>query len=87
MKGREMVSAKTMNQTAADFYRKQILEGLKTLPRESVDLFKRMYAVDERGYTAQDATERDIESVVAKMPDEKLDWALSQVEATCKKSR
>lgn len=61
-----------MNKTVSDFTRDSIKMGLKQLPERAQLLFKRMYSHNN--------LDLDIEKVVDNMPDEKLDWALSQVE-------
>lgn len=66
-----------MNKTVSNFTKQQIKEGLKQLPDSWQMMFKRMYA--------HNSFDCDIETVVNNMPDEKLDWALSQVENSLKK--
>lgn len=66
-----------MNKTVSNFTKQQIKEGLKQLPDDWQMMFKRMYAHNN--------LDCDIETVVDNVPDEKLDWALSQVENSLKK--
>ncbi len=66
-----------MNKSISDFTRQQIKEGLKQLPDNWQMMFKRMYSHNN--------LDCDIVTVVDNMPDEKLDWALSQVENSLKK--
>ena len=66
-----------MNKSISDFTRQQIKEGLKQLPYNWQMMFKRMYSHNN--------LDCDIVTVVDNMPDEKLDWALSQVENSLKK--
>lgn len=66
-----------MNKSISDFTRQQIKEGLKQLPDNWQMMFKRMYSHNN--------LDCDIVTVVNNMPDEKLDWALSQVENSLKK--
>lgn len=61
-----------MNKTVSDFTREQIKMGLKQLPENWQLMFKRMYSHEN--------LELDLEIIVDNMPDEKQDWALSQVE-------
>lgn len=61
-----------MNKMLANFARQYLKEGLAKCTPNQVMLFKRMYS-----HTDLDA---DIESVVETMPDEKLDWAMQQVQ-------
>jgi hypothetical protein len=65
-----------MNKTVLDFTRQKIIEGLKQLPKDWVKLFNRMY-----NHKNLDSS---IEDTVIAMPDEKLDWALTQVENSIK---
>ena len=66
-----------MNKSISDFTRQQIKEGLKQLPDNWQMMFKRMYSHNN--------LDCDIVTVVDNMPDEKLDWTLSQVENSLKK--
>jgi hypothetical protein len=60
-----------MNKNIQDFARNYIKDGLKKLPERCTVIFKKMYA---NGNMAL-----DIEHVVDKMPEDKLDWAMQQV--------
>lgn len=59
------------------FAREQLIEGLSFCNEAQVNLFKRMYS--------HKYPEADIETVVANMPVDKLDWALHQVNRTLEK--
>ncbi|MEJ2294088.1 MAG: hypothetical protein P8Y23_04910 [Candidatus Lokiarchaeota archaeon] len=61
-----------MNKNIQDFARNYIKDGLKKLPERCTVLFKKMYA--------NGCMTLDIETVVNKMPDSKLDWAMQQIE-------
>lgn len=61
-----------MNNELQEFARKSILEGLNKLKEDCHLLFKRMYSHKN--------LEAPIEEVVANIPEEKLDWAMQQVE-------
>lgn len=65
-----------MNSKLQKYARKQIKDGLAKCTEAQVLLFKRMYS-------HKDLT-KSIEEVVEKMPEEKLDWAMEQVENTLK---
>jgi hypothetical protein len=60
-----------MNKNVQDFARNYIKDGLKKLSERCTVIFKKMYA---NGNMAL-----DIEHVVDKMPEDKLDWAMQQV--------
>ena len=66
-----------MNKTVSAFIRDRLKKGLSHLPEDSQHLFKRMYSPNN--------LEAPIEEVVDHMPDEKLDWALTQVEQSLQK--
>ncbi len=68
-----------MNEQLQEFARAELLDGLGQLGDREVYLFKQMYAGGN--------PERCIEDVVADMPEEKLDWAMQQVERTLAKKR
>lgn len=66
-----------MNAQLQAFARKTLKEGLEKCNEDHLMLFKRIYS-----HTNLDAP---INSVVDSMPEEKLDWAMQQVERTLKK--
>ena len=66
-----------MNDTVIEFMREEIKERLIALPESNHKLFKRMYSPQN--------LDKDINKVVDDMPEEKLDWALSQVQKTVAK--
>lgn len=72
-----------MNSTLKAVAREKILEGLKELPEGWNIKFKLMYGSSCAG----DRNMRDvpIEEVVDNIPEEKVDWALTQVENSVKK--
>ncbi len=61
-----------MNEQLQIFVREQLKEGLSKLPEKWVLLFKRMYSHDN--------LEADINDIVDAMPEDKLDWAMRQVD-------
>ena len=66
-----------MNSTLESFAREQIKQGLKLLPVGWQTTFKRFYSHNN--------LDMDIFELVDKMPADKLDWALSQVENSIRK--
>lgn len=66
-----------MEQSVEAFYREQLIEGLQKCNEQQMHLFKRMYSHKD--------PEADIETVVANMSLDKLDWALKQVNRTLAK--
>jgi hypothetical protein len=66
-----------MNNQLKDFARQQLKDGLAQLPEGWQTMFKRMYANGN--------LEMPINDVVDKMPDEKLDWAMQQVQKSLEK--
>ena len=63
-----------MNKTLQDFARRKLKKGLSKCTPEEQYVFKRMYIQGDLPVTVYD--------VVDKMPDDKLSWALDQVERT-----
>lgn len=63
-----------MNNQLQNFARNNLKEGLAKLPESNQMLFKRMYSHDD--------LTRDINEVVDLIPEDKLDWAMQQVENT-----
>lgn len=68
-----------MNKTIAEFTRNKIIEGLRQCTRSNRRQFRLMYNPEGNDY--------DYENTVKSMNENKLNWALSQVENTLKKSR
>lgn len=63
-----------MNDQLQKFARNQIIVGLTSLPESNQLLFKRMYSHND--------LDKDIRDVVNNMSEDKLDWAMQQVERT-----
>lgn len=78
-----------MNETIKEFAKSKIREGLAEIPEEWQITFKLMYA---RGKRVKHLWQRSVEEaklvpldqVVDEIPDEKLDWALTQIENSLK---
>jgi len=66
------IERREMNTKLQDFARQKILDGLGKLEPEHHLLFRRMYS-----HKNLDA---DLENVVQNMPEDKLDWAMQQVQ-------
>lgn len=66
-----------MNKTLSAFARQQLKEGLAQCSEAQRHLFKQMYSHKD--------LQRPIDEVVEAMPDDKLDWAMQQVESTLAK--
>lgn len=66
-----------MNNKVSNFTREEIKQGLKQLPESWQLMFKSMYSHENINL--------DIDAVVDNMPDEKIDWALTQVENSLSK--
>ena len=61
-----------MNEILTEFARQNLKEGLAKCTPHQVMFFKRMYSHED--------LDAEIESVVENLPDEKLDWAMQQVQ-------
>lgn len=66
-----------MNGSLQEFARNEIKSGLAKLSESNQVFFKRMYS-----HNNPDA---DINDVVDGMPEEKLDWAMQQIQRTLEK--
>jgi len=66
-----------MNNQLQDFARVQLKESLNQLPESWQLMFKRMYS--------EDNLDLPIGEVVDKVPEDKLDWAMQQVERSLEK--
>lgn len=60
-----------MNKKALEFYKKEIMDGLAKLSEDHQVVFKRMYSPHN--------LDKELKAVVNDMPEDKLDWALTQV--------
>lgn len=67
-----------MNHLLQEFARRWLKECLNALPEKNQEIFKRMYSPF--------ALAASIDQVVDSMPADRLDWAMTQVENTLKKS-
>jgi hypothetical protein len=61
-----------MNQQLKEFARATLKEGLAQLPEDWQMLFKKLYS--------RDNLERSMNEMVDRIPEDKLDWAMCQVE-------
>jgi len=66
-----------MNNQIQDFARQSIKDGLVQLPQEQQMMFKQMYSHNN--------LKADINTVIINIPEDKLDWAMQQVERSLKK--
>lgn len=66
-----------MNEKLKDFAREELKKGLSKLPESWQLRFKQMYSHGN--------LDADINDVVDNMPEEKLDWAMEQVERSLEK--
>lgn len=68
-----------MNKTIEKFVRKILFKKLSRCTKDQILFFKRLYSHQD--------LEKDTKKIVDEMPLNKLDWALSQVEATIEKNK
>jgi len=66
-----------MNNQIQDFARSTLKDGLIKLPENWQRMFKRMYSPDDLS--------ANIEDVVDMVPEDKLDWAMQQVQRSLDK--
>ena len=83
-----------MNDQLQQFARQSLKDGLRKLPKNWQDIFKLMYgrgnhenltSKNSSMRSPDDAKNMSIEAVVDEMPDNKLDWAMQQVDNSLKK--
>ena len=75
-----------MNDQLQAFARNELLSGLSQLPASWQRTFKLMYGRKNGTRSVEDAEVMPIEDVVREMAEEKLDWAMQQVDASIKKN-
>lgn len=76
-----------MNKNLETYARGQLVEKLALLPESHHRVFRLMYGrkPDRRGIatrTVEEACALDLGEVVAEMPADKLDWAMTQVDTS-----
>ena len=69
-----------MNSSIENYTRQQITEGLTALPESSQRVFKLMYGRKGGKRPVEESVAMPIGEVVAEIPAEKLDWALTQIQ-------
>ncbi len=70
-----------MNKQLQSFARTELKNGLAKLPKGHHRIFKLMYAPFERGKTVKERIEKySIGEIVDLIEDDKLDWAMQQVQ-------
>ena len=68
-----------MNKQLQDYARKTLIEGLSQLPETAQHIFKKMYS--HKNLTLP------IEEVVENMSEERLDWAMQQLQRSLDKTK
>ena len=66
-----------MNNQLQEFARQSLKDGLVKLPENWQMMFKRMYSPNN--------LETDLNDVIDNIPDDKLDWAMQQVQKSIEK--
>ena len=73
-----------MNKELQEFARKKLKEGLVKCTEGELRLFKQMYSYPDIS-KLKSSLLASIDDVVDFMPEDKLDWAMTQVKNTLKK--
>lgn len=74
-----------MNDALKAYAQENLRDGLAKLPSDWQDKFKLMYARDNGRRSVEDALAMPIDDVLSEIPDEKLDWAMQQVQNSLNK--
>lgn len=69
-----------MNDVLKEFARAELSRGLKLLPEDNRHMFKTMYGRKNGKRSIKDLASIDIDEIIKEIPDEKLDWAMQQVQ-------
>lgn len=69
-----------MNAAIKQFARNELKEKLPLLPDNMQEFFKLLYGRNGGKRSVEDAKKMSIAEVVDKMEDEKLDWAMTQMQ-------
>ena len=79
---------KTFKAMEAEFYKQvrgELIAGLALLPPDNHRIFKIGYSRNARKRPTDEDLEKPIVDIVRDMPNEKLDWAMQQVQRTLDK--
>jgi len=76
-----------MNNILQEYSRNYLLENLAKLPDSWQRLFKLMYGTDNGKRSVEEVEIMDMSDVIAEIPSEKLDWAMTQVDNSLKKQK
>lgn len=76
-----------MNKTFTTAGRKILKELLAQCTKPQQELFKLMYGRDNNNRSVEDTKAMDINDCVDLMDDNKIDWAITQVESTIFKNQ
>ena len=71
-----------MNATLRNFAISRILMGLAILSNRQRDVFRLMYGRKNGNRSVEQCLATPMEIVANEIPDDKLDWALTQIEDT-----
>lgn len=71
-----------MNHLLKTYAKNWLNEHLSLLPEANVEIFHKMYGRRDGRRSLEDALSISTSQVIEEMPDEKLDWAMQQVERT-----
>ena len=74
-----------MNGILISTARNYLLETVPTLPEGHQKVFRLLYGRNNGKRSVDDAKSMTIEDVVVEIPEEKLSWAMTQVENSIKK--
>ena len=80
-----LIDFDTMNDSLKAYAKSELKEGLKLLPEGWQNKFKLMYGRAGGLRSVEEALAMPIEDVVDEMPEDKLDWAMTQVQNSIKK--
>ncbi|PPD55536.1 MAG: hypothetical protein CTY12_00740 [Methylotenera sp.] len=71
-----------MNHLLKTYAQAWLKKHLVLLPEANVEIFHKMYGRDNGKRSLEDALAMSTDQVIEEMPEEKLDWAMQQVERT-----
>jgi hypothetical protein len=74
-----------MNEKLQNYAREELRTGLAQLPETWQRTFKLMYGRDNGKRSVEAAIALSIDDVVSSVPEDKLDWAMQQVENSLQK--
>lgn len=74
-----------MNKMLLSYGKEYLLENLPKCSEKAQNMFRAMYGRDNGKRSYEDAMKMSLEEVISEMTEDRVDWAMSQVQNTLNK--